>query len=142
MSLMNRKPGLTAAPLMTALFCTAAFMATGALAGEQAGDTVRVNDPMRVTNSIAVSYAPADVMRPEAAQALYLHIQRAAKMVCREPDIRELTIYAGYQQCFDRAVEDAVAKVNVSTLTALHRSKVQHSTAGQTDRDRDDQLAG
>lgn len=129
MSLMNRKPGLTAAPLMTALFCTAAFMATGAIAGEQTGDTVRVNDPIRVTDSIAVSYAAADVTRPEAAKALYLHIQRAAKMVCREPDIRDLSIYSAYERCFYRAVDDAVAKVNVSTLTALHRSKTQHSTA-------------
>ncbi|MFL6602001.1 MAG: UrcA family protein [Steroidobacteraceae bacterium] len=142
MSHMNRKPGRTAAPLMTALFCTAAFMATSAMAAERAGDTVRVNDPIRVTDSIGVSYAAADVVQPEAAKALYLHIQRAAKMVCREPDIRDLAIYSAYQQCFDRAVEDAVEKVNVSTLTALHRSKVQHSTAGQADRAGDDQLAG
>jgi UrcA family protein len=143
MSLMNRKSGLTAAPLMTALFCTAAFTATSAMAAAQTGDTVRVNDPIRVTDSIAVSYAAADVIQqPEAAKALYLHIQRAAKMVCREPDIRDLAIYSAYEQCFDRAVNDAVDKVNVSTLTALHRSKVQHSTAGQTDRAGDDQLAG
>ena len=130
MSLMNRRPGLTAAPLMTALFCTAAFMATGAIAGEQTGDTVRVNDPILVTDSIAVSYAAADVTRPEAAKALYLHIQRAAKMVCREPDIRDLTGYSVYQRCFDRAVDDAVAKVGESTLTTLHRSRTQRNAAG------------
>jgi UrcA family protein len=129
MSLMNRRSGLTAAPLMTALFCTAAFMTTGAIAAEPTGGTVRVNDAIRATDSIAVSYAPADVTRPEAAKALYLHIQRAAKMVCHEPDIRELTTYSAYERCFNRAVDDAVAKVNVSTLTALHRSKTQHSTA-------------
>jgi len=127
MSLMNRKLGV---PLVTGLLCTAAFMATGAIAGEQADDTVRVNDPMQVTDSIAVSYAPADVTRPEAAKALYLHIQRAAKMVCREPDIRDLTGYSVYQRCYDRAVDDAVEKVNVTTLTALHRSKTQHSRVG------------
>jgi UrcA family protein len=140
MSLMNRKAGLSA---VTALFCTAAFMATGAIAAGRAGDdTVRVVDPIRVTDSIAVSYAAADVIRPEAAKALYRHIRRAAKMVCHEPDIRDLPFYSAYQQCFDRAVDDAVEKVNVSTLTALHRSRVQHSTAGQVDRAGDDQLSG
>jgi UrcA family protein len=124
---MNRKLGV---PLVTGLLCSAALMATGAIAAEQADDTVRVNDPIQVTDSIAVSYAPTDVTQPEAAKALYLHIQRAAKMVCREPDIRDLAIYSAYQRCYDRAVDDAVEKVNVTTLTALHRSKTQHSRVG------------
>jgi UrcA family protein len=121
MSLMNRKRGLTgftAAPLITALLCTAAFTATGAVAAAQAAD------------SINVSYVPADLTTPEKAQALYLHIQRAAKLVCREPDIRELTAYTQYQRCFARAVDDAVSKVDVTALTALHRSKTQHSAPG------------
>ena len=126
MSLMNRNLGV---PLVVGLLCTAAFTATGAIASEQADNTVRVNDPLNVIESLAVSYAPTDLTRPEAAQALYLHIQRAAKMVCHEPGLRDLAVYSAYQRCYDRAVNDAVEKVNVNTLTALHRSKT-HSTPG------------
>jgi UrcA family protein len=128
MSQMNRKrapAGLTTAPLMTAvaplmraLLCTAAFMATGAIAGPQAVD------------SINVSYMAADLTQPEGARSLYLRIQRAARVVCREPDIRELAAHTAYERCYERAVDDAVAKVDATALTALHRSKTQRSAAG------------
>jgi UrcA family protein len=110
--------GFTAAPLMTALLCTVAFTATGAVAAPQA------------TDSINVSYVAAALTQPENAEALYLHIQRAAKLVCHEPDIRELAAYGVYQRCYARAVDDAVAKVDATALTALHRSKTQHSSPG------------
>jgi UrcA family protein len=117
MSLMNRKRGLTAAPLMTSV----AFMTTGAIAAEH---------PAVSIESIHVSYVAADLTQPEAAQKLYLQIQRAARRVCHEPSIRDLAAHAAYQQCYDRAVDDAVAKVDASALTALHRSKTQHSRVG------------
>src|SRR5260370_22664171 len=86
MSLMNRKrraggeplTGLSAAPLMTTLLCTAAFMATGAVAAPQASD------------SINVSYVASDLTQPEGARTLYRRIQGAARMVCHEPDLRDL----------------------------------------------------
>lgn len=121
MSLMNPKrgrTGLTTAPLMTALLCTAPFVATGAIAAPQTAD------------SINVSYVAADLTQPEGARALYVRIQRAARMVCREPDIRDLTALSVYQRCYERAVEDAVAKVDATALTALHRSKMQRSRVG------------
>jgi UrcA family protein len=114
MSLMNRKCGLTAA-----LLCTAAFIAAGAIAAEQTGD------------SIHVSYVAAELTHPEGAQTLYRHIQRAARMVCHEPDIRDLIAHEVYRRCYDRAVDDAVAKVDASTLTALHQSKVQRYRLSQ-----------
>ena len=126
MSLMNRKrraggeplTGLSAAPLMTTLLCTAAFMATGAVAAPQASD------------SINVSYVASDLTQPEGARTLYRRIQGAARMVCHEPDLRDLVLFSAYQQCYDRAVDEAVAKVNATVLTALHRSKTQRNAAG------------
>jgi UrcA family protein len=110
--------GLTATPLTTVLLCTAAFMATGATAAAQAPD------------SIHLSYVTADLTGPEGAETLYLHIQRAARMVCHAPDIRDLRALTQYQRCYDRAVDDAVGKVGASALTALHRSKTQRNAAG------------
>jgi UrcA family protein len=126
MSLMNRKRraggqpliGLTAAPLTTVLLCTAAFMATGAIAAAQTEE------------SIHLSYVTADVTEAEGAKRLYRRIKRAARMVCHAPDLREQPAWEAYQRCYDRAVDDAVAKVGASALTALHRSKTQRNAAG------------
>lgn len=122
MSTMNRNrgtlTGLAAAPLMTALLCTAAFVTTGAIAAP----------PSR--ESVHVSYVAADLAQPEAAAALYLRIQRAARRVCHEPDLRMLRDHLLYQQCYDKAVDDAVANVNATALTALHRSRTHGSAAG------------
>jgi UrcA family protein len=110
--------GLSAAPLMTILFCTAAFMATGAVAAPKTAD------------SINVSYVAADLTQPEAARTLYRRIQRAARLVCHAPEIRDLPAWEEFQRCYDGAVDNAVAKVGASTLTALHRSKTQRNAAG------------
>jgi UrcA family protein len=110
---MNRKRSTLTG---LALLCTAAVMATGAIAGE-------------TRESIDVNYVAADLTRPEGAESLYHRIQHAARQVCHEPSGRDLAEIHAYRQCFDRAVDAAVAKVDSSALTALHRSKT-HSTAG------------
>jgi UrcA family protein len=118
MSLMNRNrgpTGLTAAPLMKALLCTAAFMAAGAVQAE---------------NSVHVTYVASDLTRPEAAQALYQRIQRAARVACNQPDTRDLAAYTVFRQCYERAVDEAVMKVDATVLTALHRSKTQRNAPG------------
>jgi UrcA family protein len=118
MSLMNRNGGLAAAPVMTALLCAATFITTGASAATM------------TLKSVNVSYVAADLTRPESAQKLYVRIQRAARVVCREPDIRDLPVRAAYLQCYNQAVDNAVATVNASALTALHRSKTQRGSTG------------
>jgi UrcA family protein len=110
MSPLNRKRGLAA--------LAATFMATGAIATPESGD------------SRHISYVPAELTQPEAAQRLYLRIQRVARVVCHEPEMRDLSRYRVYQQCYDRAVDNAVANVNATALTALHRSKTQRNAAG------------
>lgn len=109
---MNRKCG-TSTGLV--LLCTAAVMATAAIAKE-------------TVTSVSVSYVATDLANPAGAEALYRRIQRAARLVCQQPDMRELTEDRLYKQCFDRAVDEAVAKVDSSAVTALHHSKT-HGTA-------------
>jgi UrcA family protein len=111
--------GLTAAPLIAALLCTTAFATTGVIAAAPTPDEV------------AVSYVRADLSEPKAARSLYKRIQAAARSVCHEPTYSlELTRYRIYRQCYERAVDAAVAKVDASALTALHRSRLQRSAAG------------
>jgi UrcA family protein len=114
MNLKNRKRTVS---LGLTVLCTTVFMAAGASA-----------EP--TLDAISVSYVSTDVSTPEGAQALYAHIQRAAKLVCHEPDVRELAQNRLYQQCFARAVDAAVAKVDSNALTALHHSKGWRSAAG------------
>lgn len=116
MSLMNSKRGAVSA---LALLCTATFVTSGAMAA--APETV---------DSVNVGYVAADLGKPDGAGILYRRIQLAAQTVCHEPDIRNLTALARYQKCFESAVDAAVARVNASALTALHRSKTQRNAAG------------
>ena len=93
-----------------ALLCTAAVMATGAVAEED-------------RESVEISYVAGSLAQPRAAESLYRQIRAAARKVCHEPDIRELHQYQLFRQCFDQAVETAVATVSSTALTALHHSK-------------------
>jgi UrcA family protein len=111
--------GLTAAPVMTVLLCAAAFTTTSAIAA-----------PPPDSNSLDVSYVKPALSQPEAAESLYKRIQFAARSVCHEPDPRELARHARYQQCYDKAVDAAVANVDATALTALHRNRMQRSAAG------------
>jgi UrcA family protein len=113
---MNRNRGGTLTGL--ALLCTAALTATSAIAAPETQE------------SLSVSYVAADLARPAAAEALYRRIQQAAHMVCHEPDIRELARHSNYERCYKKAVDAAVAKVDATALTVLHRCKVQRSAAG------------
>jgi UrcA family protein len=118
MSPMNRKSGTV---IGVALLCTAAFTASGAFAAP----TVDQSAP-----TVHLSYSDASLAKPGGPELLYRRIQGAARRVCHEPDIRELAAHARFQQCFHDAVDTAVAEVNVTTLTAYHRSKTQRSAAG------------
>jgi UrcA family protein len=120
MSLMNRHRGAGGQTLtaLSALLCTAAFMATAAVAAGEAED------------SIHLTYVTTDLTRPEGAEALYWRIQRAARLVCHAPEGRDLPAWQVYHRCYDRAVDNAVEQVGASALTALHRSKTQRNAAG------------
>ena len=77
MSLMNRKRG-TLTGLAAALHGSAS-VTTGAVAATELENRFMSVMLQRIWR------------RPDAAEALYLRIQRAARVVCHEPDIRELT---------------------------------------------------
>ena len=118
MSPMNRKSG---ALIGIVVLCTGAFTAAGAIAAPQGP---------AIVSSLNVKYHEADLAQPGGPEFLYRRIQGAARRVCHEPDQRELARYAEYRQCFERAVDNAVAKVNVTALTAYHRSKTQRTASG------------
>ena len=83
--------------------------------------------PVDTVRSLNVEYVQADLADPAAAKALYGRIQRAARMVCDAPAVREIDRYLEYKTCYTRAVDAAVAAVGATALTAVHRGKTQAS---------------
>lgn len=79
---------------------------------------------------VHVRYTAGELADPAGAEALYRRIQAAAQRACQKPDIRDLHVYEIYEACYLRAVDTAVARIDASALTAVHRSKTQHGAAG------------
>lgn len=82
------------------------------------------------TPSLHVSYAQSDLQDPAYARALYHRIRRAARIVCQQPNAREVDQYHLFEVCYERAVDTAVANVGATTLTAVHRSHSHTQAAG------------
>ncbi len=82
-----------------------------------------VDDEARQT---VVRYADLDLSRLEDARRLYTRIQGAAREVCenfRSADLQRMEIY---KQCMDRAIADAVSKVQSTQVTAIASAHIQH----------------
>ena len=101
------------------LLGTAMLCSTAALAAEQ------MEPP-----SLSVKYVQADLQDSNSARALYNRIQRAARIVCQQPTAREVDRYRLYESCYDRAVDNAVANVGATALTAVHRGHGHTQAAG------------
>jgi len=73
-----------------------------------------------------VHYSDLDLSRSEDARRLYRRIRSAAHVVCenfRSPDFQRAQIY---RQCMNKAVADAVAKVQSAQVTAVADADIQH----------------
>jgi UrcA family protein len=69
-------------------------------------------DPPQIT----VKFADLDVSNPQGAAALYGRIQRAARQVCPHVDARDLGSKGKMDACVNKAIADAVAKVDQPAL--------------------------
>lgn len=77
-------------------------------------------------NQAVVHYSDLDLSRPEDVRRLYSRIRIAARDVCenfRSPDLQRVRVY---KDCRDKAVADAVAKVQSAQLAAIAGADIQH----------------
>jgi UrcA family protein len=102
---MNKLTGL--------LFLSAFGLAVNALPAV-AGDTI-------VTKSQVVRYADLNLATDDGARTLYQRIKLAARQVCSGSDDR--FGYSEYRKCINKAVDEAVAKVDRPTLHVVHQSR-------------------
>ncbi len=75
-----------------------------------------------------VKYADLDVTGGAGAAVLYQRIKVAATQVCGLDGERDLGRKAHAQACVDRAIAQAVAKVNAPALTGLYQTKAGGNT--------------
>jgi UrcA family protein len=69
-----------------------------------------------------VNYADLDLASDAGVQVLYRRLQVAAQRVCRVFEDHMLARSMKRRACYDQALSEAVAKVDLGTLTALHKS--------------------
>lgn len=72
-----------------------------------------------VTKSQVVRFSDLNLATDAGAETLYKRIRAAARQVCDGAD--ERFGYSEYRKCFNKAVDDAVAKVDRQTLHLVHQ---------------------
>jgi UrcA family protein len=82
--------------------------------------------------SAAVDGRDLDLRKPQDVATFYARIERRAADVCKEAaspwDAGRVTFV---KRCTAAAIDDAVARANVSALAALHEAKVKASRVAQ-----------
>lgn len=74
-----------------------------------------------------VSYRDLNLANPQGAAALYRRIKHAAQEVCGPAEQAGSRLpRPGYSECVQRAIADAVAKVDRPELSAYHAQKEHH----------------
>lgn len=89
----------------TASMCTLTTAPAGAAEQAVPTKTVRFDD--------------LDITKPGGAKILYGRIRAAAAEVCRPPMSRELSMMVVERNCVEKAIDNAVMKVNSDVLTEL-----------------------
>lgn len=79
--------------------------------------------------SVVLQFSSDELALPGGPERLYARIQRVAHAICGTPEVRDLQLVFKAERCYDAAVNNAVAKIGASSLTALHRSQTR-ATSG------------
>lgn len=72
--------------------------------------------------AIQVSYAGLDLSSPAGAEILYRRLKGAAEHVCGSVNSRQPSQSARWSVCYNKALSDAVAKLDQLQVTALYRA--------------------
>lgn len=117
-------PNRKLAAVRTLLVGLAASASLAAQAGEPA-------QPSEVVTRVTVGYADLDLAAPDGARTLYSRLRAAAHEACGPaPLVREHREWADYRACYDRALNEAVRKVDSQQLYALHAERTGRSAVG------------
>ncbi len=73
------------------------------------------------TRSVTVDFSDLDVTGDAGATALYQRLRNAAKAVCGNRDMRNLSDSQAWRNCYREALDGAIEKVGVERLTKLRQ---------------------
>lgn len=76
--------------------------------------------------SIAVKYSDLDLATDAGAHALYSRIATAARAVCPDANIRDLSAFANNRECQSEAIARAVRDVRSPRLAAVYNARTNH----------------
>jgi|SRR5450759_1002793 UrcA family protein len=76
--------------------------------------------------SMKVSYSALDLATDEGARNLYGRIVKAARAVCPDADVRDLSAFAFARTCQAEAIARAVRDVPSPRLAALYSARTNH----------------
>jgi len=99
------------APALVAAACLLPLAATSSARASSETDRLA---------SVAVNYSDLNLATQEGASALYRRIVAAARVVCPNPDIRDLGAVAATRACREQAVAHAVETVRNPLLAAVY----------------------
>jgi UrcA family protein len=77
-----------------------------------------------------VRFPDLDLSKMAGATALYSRRRHAARVVCDPLQSRQMEIAAEYRACMDRAVANAVARVDRPLLSEYHQMHIKGDKAG------------
>ena len=100
------------------------LMLTAIAAGLTAGYASADNDRSGDVPKIVVSLAGIDMSTAKGTDVVYGRIRSAAKIVCRVDESRDLGQKQRARDCFQTAVDDAVAQADRPMLSALHARRM------------------
>jgi UrcA family protein len=111
--------------ILTAIACALAgnSLLAAPAKNELPSVTVRAAPAKNELPSMTVSYFDLDLATPAGVQTLYDRMKDAARTVCASLESKQLGRMSPWRDCYQQAVEDAVATVDRPALTALYQAE-------------------
>ena len=102
---------------------TATALLAGLFAQASADEVQRPQSPITPDLVDGVSVADLDLSKPDDVRALYQRIRSSARALCEREHsaLWDVKRVSHQQQCFRRAVDNAVSSADIAELALLHR---------------------
>jgi UrcA family protein len=96
----------------------AALLLTIGAAAAQAADDVSSRDGQVTIRSVPVRYTVESLNHDDGKQALVARLESAARRACGSFDIKDLDARRRWNECYEAALADAVARVGTERVAA------------------------
>jgi UrcA family protein len=105
----------------------AALLLLGSLAGVIGAGAASAAAPGNDVPSVVVKYTAQNLSTDEGVNDLYRRIMYAAKKVCPDASIRDLSALKRAEECRDQAASRAIRQIDNSQLAALYATHSKNS---------------